>query len=537
MPRRFLQRIWIALTLSLVFSWPSRDVAGGLKNETNDFTTARAAMLSITVPESQFHVTTLAAPRFQGREAGKPGQWLAAKYLATEFSNYGLLPGGDGRTYYQNFHLERTDLKHAKLWLEIGKTPAGKMAFTLKSDFIPFNFTGENRLTAPVVFVGYGITAPEYNYDDYWSIDVRGKIVLVLRHEPQENNPQSVFAGTELTNHALFQEKARNARAHGAAAMLLVSDPANEHDRLEPQGYWPSFNPGKIIPQPWQLQNKNKHDRFPAIWIDIRIAGAILAGSGKSLLDIQQSIDRSLQPMSFAVPNLRVHVDLALKKDLRQTQNVLALVKGADPELNDEVVVVGAHYDHVGIRHEQIHPGADDNASGTAGLLEIAEAFSELQGQVRRSVLFIAFSAEELGLLGSQFYVNHPVLPLEQTAAMINLDMISRNVDNEVTVIGSNRSPELHAWNLAANQEIGLTCKYDGEHFFNRSDQANFAKHKIPVLFYNTDVHEDYHRPTDVPEKINAEKLTRITRLAFLVAWEIANADQRPRYRRFRISE
>jgi hypothetical protein len=526
----------MALTLSLVFSWPSRCVSlAGSKNKTTDFTTARAAMLSITRRESQLHVNALASPRFEGRETGKPGQWLAAKYLANEFANYRLLPSGDGRTYYQNFQLERTDLKHAKLRLEISKPVAGKMAFTLKSDFIPFNFTGENRLTVPVVFVGYGITAPEYNYDDYRNIDARGKIVLMLRHEPQENNPQSAFAGTELTNHALFEEKTRNAQAHGAVAMLLVSDPATGHDSLEPQGYWPSFSPGKI-PQPWQLP-KNMNDRFPAIWIDIKIAEAILAGTGKSLLDIQQSIDRSLQPMSFAVPYLRIHIDLALKKDLRQTQNVLALLKGADPDLNHEVVVVGAHYDHVGIRHDQIHPGADDNASGTAGLLEIAEALSELQGQVRRSVLFIAFSAEELGLLGSKFYVEHPVLPLDQTAAMINLDMIGRNADNEVTVIGSNRSPELHAWNLAANREIGLTCKYDGEHFFNRSDQANFAKHKIPVLFYNTAVHEDYHRPTDMPEKINAEKLTRIARLAFLVIWEIATADQRPTYRRFKISE
>ena len=223
-----------------------------------------------------------------------------------------------------------------------------------------------------------------------------------------------------------------------------------------------------------------------------------------------------------------------LKKEVQKTQNVVGFLQGTDPKLRDEVIVIGAHYDHVGMKNGRIFNGADDNASGTAGLLEIAEAFSEMSIRPRRSILFAAFSAEELGLLGSKFYVENPVKPLKKTVAMINLDMISRNLANKVSVIGSNRSRELHEINIAANDEIGLDLVYNGERYFSRSDQANFAKYKIPVIFYNTDAHPDYHRPTDTPEKINAEKLARIARLAFLVAWEISNSNTRPTYGRFK---
>ncbi|MFQ5676821.1 MAG: M20/M25/M40 family metallo-hydrolase [bacterium] len=497
------------------------------KKTSYDFRPARSAMLSITEHESKRHVTILASDRFKGRGTGTHGGWLAAKYIAAEFARYGLRAGGDQGKYYQRFQVIRPGLKKASLALI--KTRES-ITFFLKSDFIPFSFTGESSLRAPIVFAGYGISAPEFHYDDYEDIDAKGKIVLVLRHEPQENDLQSIFNGRKLTRHALFEEKAMNAKRHGAVAMLLVTDPNNDHGSMEPRGFWPSLYPQRNLQKRWQLQNQNTIGGFPAFWISGKTAEMILRETGRSLQNLQDSIDRSLRPQTFTIPKLVAEVSVKLMQTKHRTQNVLGILEGSDPELRNEVIVIGAHYDHLGSRNGKIFNGADDNASGTAGMLEIAEAFSESPTKPKRSILFAAFSAEELGLLGSKFYVEHPSWSLKKTVAMINLDMIGRNAPNSVSVIGSNRSPELDEINIAANREIGLELLYNGERFFGRSDQANFARYRIPVIFYNTDDHRDYHRPSDTADKIDAHKLVKIARLAFLVGWEIANSKLPPSY-------
>lgn len=501
------------------------------KHPSYDFRSARLSMLSITMKESRAHVEILASDRFRGRETGKPGQWLAAKYIATEFANYGLLPPVQDASYYQNFSIQRSDLEEAEFWIETqARYPRHQITFALKTDFIPFSFTGEDNVTAPVVFAGYGISAPEYGYDDYKGIDVRDKIVLVLRHEPQEKDPKSVFNGARATKHALFEVKMENARRHGAAGILVVTDPLGGHTILGPQGYWPSLQKGVPAQKRWQFASPLKKPRLPSLWISVEAAETILRQDGPGLKQRQREIDEHLVPQSADIKAVTVHVNVKIEKEIRETQNVVAILAGSDPDLQDEVVLIGAHYDHIGVKNGLIHHGADDNASGTAGMLEIAEAFSEVPIKPRRSILFVAFTAEELGLLGSEYYVENPIVPLQRTVTMINLDMISRNAANTVTVVGSNRSPELHEINLSANDEIGLEFRYDGERYFNRSDQASFAKYQIPVIFYNTDVHPDYHRPSDVARKINPGKLARISRLAFLVAWKVANVEARPTF-------
>ena len=540
MYKKHHHRFFILIFSAFTFTFIYNHAWAGSRKGTHNFKPARMAMLSITTKESAFHVNILASDEFQGREAGTPGQWLAAKYVANEFSDYGLEPVGDENKYYQNFQIRRPALDEAVFWLEKDDSDSkAKIEFSLKSDFIPFGFTGENNITAQVLFAGYGITAPEYNYDDYKNIDASGKIVLVLRHEPQENVTESIFDGLNLTQHAIFSEKAKNAQAHGAVGMLLVTDPAGGHTNLAPQGFWSSLFPERKYKETWELVQRKYTTNFLAAWISVMAAEKIINifERGQTLKSLQQSIDKNLTPKSFEISNLKAHLKISLKQKIRNTQNVLGLLKGYDPELRGELIVVGAHYDHIGIKKGQIYNGADDNASGTAGMLEIAETFSQMSIQPRRSILFAAFTAEELGLLGSEFYVKHPLIPLEQTIAMINLDMISRNQDNLVTVIGSNRSPELHEINLAANEEIGLEFRYNGEKYFSRSDHANFARYQIPVLFFNTDIHRDYHRSTDTSEKINPEKLAKIARLAYLVVWELANSDRRPTFRSFKITE
>lgn len=525
----------VALTvLAVVCGWRLSPLLPGSGRDLYEFRSARLAMLSITMKESLQHVGVLASDLFEGRGPGTAGGQRAAAYIAREFSEYGLKPAGEGNSYLQRFKIVSTDLEEASLKVS-RRSSVGRQStlYTLRDDFIPFDFTGEAEITAPVVFAGYGITAPEYGYDDYRQIDATGKIVLVLRHEPQENDESSVFAGSYLTRHALFFEKAENALAHGAAGMLLVTDPGNGHSNLEPQGFWPAFFPDREYPERWEQEMSDGFEDFPALWVDATVANDLLRSSGWDLDALRATIDSTLIPLSFELPSVRVHLDIDLKRKVRETANVLGLLPGGDTKLGQETMVVGAHYDHVGIKDGRIYYGADDNASGVAGLLEIAEAFAESPTQPRRSLLFIAFGAEELGLLGSRFYVRNPPIPLERTVAMINLDMIGRNAPDDVTVIGSNRSRELHEINERANHEIGLNLLYNGEKYFSRSDQANFARHKIPVLFYHTDSHPDYHQPTDAVQKINAEKIARISRLAFLVAWEVAHRDGRPSFGQF----
>ena len=530
MNRRIYAFLAFALSFLILFPDPASLAESGARpGESYDFRLIRFVEHSITPHESYLHVEFLAADEMRGRKTGTPGQWLAAKYIASEFSKYGLKPAGQQNRYYQNFQVQRRRLVTTDLWL-VHTASSTRKVFAYKLDYQPFDFSGANRVTVPIVFAGYGITAPEYGYDDYRDLDVSGKIVLVLRHEPQEHDPRSVFAGLELTQHAYFETKALNALRHGAVGLLLVTDPAGHHDDDGPRGAG-VFNTAGRRSRKWQLRPNSGLATFPALWVDPSVAEALLQPTGHTLLELQRRIDADLKPVSFNIPSLEVHVNVAVQQDVRKTENVLALLPGSDPVLRDEVVVIGAHYDHIGVRQGKIYNGADDNASGTSGLLEIAEAFAELSTRPRRSILFIAFSAEEMGLLGSEYYVEHPVFPLDQTVAMINLDMIGRNAPNAVDVVGSNRSPELHAINVEANHEIGLRLTYNGEKYFSRSDQANFAKHGIPVLFYNTGDHPDYHRPSDVVSKVNPTKIARIARLAFLVAWEVANSEHRPTYR------
>jgi hypothetical protein len=494
----------------------------------------RPALLSITAEEAQVHVETLASDEFEGRESGTKGQRLAARYIATEFGKYGLQAAGD-RDSYQDFKITRTKLKRTELDLWVKGTRSPKTTLSPRSDFIPFSFTGEADITAPVVFAGYGITALEYGYDDYENLDVEDKIVLVFRHEPEEHDPDSRFAGTTLTEHAYFNEKAENAQAHGAIGMLLVTDPLGGHQNSEPEGYWPSLYPGRGSRRPWALMRNDALANFPAAWVSVEVAKKLLSSSAKQLDELQELIDKTMRPRSFDLPKVKVRFQVDLEKEIRETQNVMALLEGSHPTLKKELVVVGAHYDHLGRRNGRVFNGADDNASGIAGILEIAEAFSQATVKPLRSILFIAFAGEEMGLLGSEYYVENPVYDLDQTIFMLNLDMIGRNQDNEVTVVGSNRSPEVHLANMEANEELGFDFRYNGEKFFNRSDHANFAKHHIPIIFYNTEVHSDYHRISDTADKINPQKLARISKLAFLVTWKMANAEHRPTFRRFRL--
>ncbi len=486
-----------------------------------DFMPVRAAMHSITAKESQHHVDVLASDAFSGRATGSRGQWLAADYIAKQFQAYGLatLPNLDG--FYQKFSAVRRREARAMLSLN-HRRRTQRTRFERDVDFSPLNVSGAGDYSAKVVFAGYGISAPEHAYDDYAGLHVSGRVVLVLNGRPAAW-PQE--AGPGETGYTAIAAKAQNAMQHGAVGILIVDVPEKNLHRMQPERERHAGGSNG-----WHVEPDLGLDHFPALAVTAKLADRILGDKRDPVTELKRAIDHFGTPVSFEVSDALLRIQVEWRGEKRATQNVLGFLPGSDPILGQEVVVIGAHYDHLGRHNGAVYHGADDNASGTSAILEIAQAFSENVLSTRRSMLFAAFSGEELGLLGSQFYVENPPVPLEQTIAMLNLDMIARNASNEITVVGSNRSRELHGINLAANHEIGFTLVYDGEPYFNRSDQWHFARKKIPAIFYYSGSHRDYHRPTDLAEKIDAQKLTRVARLAFLVAWKTSELDHRPAF-------
>jgi hypothetical protein len=409
---------------------------------------------------------------------------------------------------------------------------------TLDWDYLPVNLSSEQQVEAPLIFAGYGITAPDYNYDDYKNLDARGKIVLVMRHEPGENDPNSPFEGRRLSNHGTLLSKILNAQKHGAVGILFTTDPLN-HETLTPSAtggtYWPSlvkermkdeedFQYMRFSPS-MKLIGKDFGVRIPAAAIDGKLADDLL-GAGVSLRKIQEGMDSDLKPNSFPLLDKKVSMGVFFKKERVNAFNIVAKVEGSDPELKDEVIIVGAHYDHVGKDNRgQVYAGADDNASGTAGVMELARAFQNLEEKPRRSILFILFTAEEKGLLGSRYYVDNPIFSLEKTIAMINFDMISRNDVDQISVVGKYQYPKLYEIIDEINKQgVNFDMNFAVEGFIRQSDHFPFMRKDVPSVFFNSGMHDELHTPRDRASLAIPDKTQKVVQLTFLTMWKIANS-------------
>jgi peptidase M28-like protein/PA domain-containing protein len=474
---------------------------------------------------------------------------MAARFLAARFRQIGLDPlGTDG--FLQPFAYGIRDLGPSTLALEVR---GERTDVPLQELFLPLVGSPDGSFAGEAAFVGYGITAPECAWDDYAAIDVRGKVAVALRHEPFANREDaSEWLGRRLTRHAAFAEKARNAARHGAVALVVVPSVASfprsrEAGRMPGRRFWRSRNPmGQLLSGAadalpveelrrhneeateladevfWLAQAQDSGRRLP-------IPSLFLAAAGCApLLDpegAEREILEAATPRSRALPGVRIEGTIATTGARKETANVVAFLRGSDPALAKELVVVGAHYDHVGKNEEgEVWNGADDNASGTAALLEIAAALASAPPP--RSVLFVAFGAEEVALLGSFYFVENPPIPVARIVAMVNCDMIGRGGEedlktspdeaskaNEVFVSGLASSPVLEPIVRKANQGIDLEITAS-EKFFDRSDQAAFYAAGIPVLFFNTGEHGDYHGPGDTADKLDYPKAARVARLA-----------------------
>ena len=470
------------------------------------------------------YIDYLASDSMKGRNTPSPELDLAADYIAKEFASIGIQKVNG--TYFQNIPMCSRNLDADNCVFKISLGDNSK-AFILKTEYTPFEETANASVKSAVVFAGYGITAPEYNYDDYKDLDVKGKIVLIMKHEPGEKDPKSVFDGARDTKYSLTKTKLDNAIQHGAIGLLVVTDPLN-HIMLAPQGYpWPGLS--KFLPQDnLPIVICSNENQIPFVQVgDVVIK--YLFGSVDSLKHIQSRIDAKCSPQSFQMGNSVCELTTKIKTRDYVARNVVGYIEGKNPELKKELVVIGGHYDHVGFMkthkegEDYIFNGADDNASGTAGVMANAKAFAAMDVKPERSVLFICFAGEEKGLYGSEYYCNNPLFPLNKTIAMLNLDMIGRNGNDSIEIEGEKQNPELAPLVKAEISKTGLKIIDSKEDMFARSDHYNFYKNGISSMGVTSGLHKDYHQVSDNPDKINPVKAARISQLIFRIAWIIAN--------------
>jgi len=465
---------------------------------------------SINVEDLQTHLYILASDSLEGRETGKKGQKLAADYISRHFQSIGI-PPYKGETYYQEFPLLSQKLEESTLRIN-SEVEYLKNYYTLPyfgSVSIEFN---------EIQCVGFGwdeITCSDYRY-----IDVNDKVVLIL-------SPDLLTDTKEVENIKLldWNYQLQKAYDHGAKAVVFVGGDINKKLNRYAQ-YFTKEKRSVLIEEP--------QFKLPFLFVDQSELPNIIGLSIKKL-------KKKVKKCKYASFNVDGRFTTNVSSGLLQGENVLGYLEGTD--LKDELLVITAHYDHIGIHDGEIHNGADDDGSGTVAVLELAEAFAKAKSEgngPRRSILFMPVAGEEMGLLGSSYYTENPVFPLENTIADLNIDMIGRMDENHegnpdyVYLIGADKlSSELHQISEDANTyytqlELDYTFNEpnDPNRFYYRSDHYNFAKNNIPVIFYFNGVHADYHKATDTVEKIHFGKISKISKLIFHTAWQLVNQDK-----------
>ncbi len=472
---------------------------------------------AITSAEIKNHITYLASDELKGRFTGTDACYTAAEYIRNDFESSGLKPFFNG-DFLQEFPFISG--------IEMGSDNSISLIVSeseneLKpeEDFITAPFSGKASVNAELVFAGYGISAPKLEYDDYAGIDVKDKIVVVMRYSPEYDNPHSKF-----DEFASFRFKATLARDKGAAGIIFVNGYAPKDDQDVLMKF--SYDRGGSI------------TNFPAVHVKREFVDKLFSENQLNFKDYQKQITDSKKPASFLFKNCKVELTTEINEIKKTSWNVAGYIEGSDPVLKNEYVVIGAHFDHLGMGETgslyrgdepQIHNGADDNASGTSGVLELAEKFVSMKNNLKRSIIFVTFSGEELGLLGSAYMVNNLPVETKSIVTMINLDMVGRlNDDKQLVVYGTGTSgiyKEL--LNSSNTQNFKLAFNDEG---YGPSDHSSFYGKEIPVLFFFTGTHTDYHRPSDDADKINIEGTENVINFVSGISEKIVNAEQKPDY-------
>jgi hypothetical protein len=464
-----------------------------------------AAVFDVPVERYQAHVELLAHNDLKGRGTGSEGIDLAAGYIAGHFAAAGLEPGGPDGTYFQEFTLSRGGKMRDTTDLKI---LGGDIEIEVKEDFLPLGVTSQGEFSGDLAFVGYGITNPDKDHDDYANIDVTGKVVVMLRREPDGWSDSGRFS-----RHSQFTSKVRLAGEKGATGVIIVNKKrASSMDILMP------FSPAR------------RDAGLPAFHMKRQVIDDVMAAADMpSLAALQEELDKGDQTVSQIVAGFSASGLVEFERSETVARNVIGVLPGSGPNAH-EYVMVGGHYDHLGERNGVIYNGADDNASGTAGVIEAAYAMAARPDR-DRSVIFMTFTAEEIGLHGSRHYVNEPTVPIGDIVAILNMDMIGR-VDHEdkanmlaIQGVGTGDGFEAMAERLAGAAGIPYIPDPSA---LAPSDHSLFYRAGVPSLFFNTGLHSDYHQPDDDTEKMNHEGGAQISTLVAHMALEIANAEARP---------
>lgn len=489
---------------------------------------------TITEDDLREHLSVLASDEYEGRETGFAGQKKAAAYIVGQFQSMGIPPiSGKSDMLLDNGYEQSFELalkKPGGLEVQIGD-----QSFSYMEDILFFNKElNDSRSFSDLVFAGYGLDNPQHN--DMAQLSCDGCIMLMLGGVPKSKRGEPKVSLDGATSEMqMMSLKSKNAAGSGASVLLLVSDAIGKM-----RGQFGNFLRSSRMSLMKEEESEQETPSLQTILISEEMADIILKEDGSSVSkEAKKLLKKGPRSRKVAIPTA---VKVTNADSSLRSENVLGYIEGSDKK--DELVVITAHYDHVGVMDGQVFNGADDDGSGTVALLELAQAFAQAKSNghgPRRSMLFMTVSGEEKGLLGSEYYSDNPIFPLENTIVDLNIDMIGRH-DKEhdgkapyVYVIGSDRlSTDLHRINEEANEDyVGLELDYtynepdDPNRFYYRSDHYNFARKGIPVAFYFSGVHDDYHQPGDDVERIEFDLLEKRTKLIFHTAWELANREER----------
>lgn len=465
-------------------------------------------------------VKVLAAPEMKGRGAGSPELDRAAEYIAAELKRAGLEPAGDNG-YYQEFSVTTGAEMGPDNALTVSNRN-GEKTFEPGRDWTPINFSASGSVEGGVVFAGYGITAEEFDYDDYFHFDVTDKIVILLRYEPAtfSEGKDSEKDRRRYSHHANLIAKAINARDRGAKAVILVNGKRPDGGEDELIEFGSTAGPDNA--------------GIPMIQVKNAVVERWLRRSGKSLKLLQRDIDGQGDPQTaYLADNFTLKLSVDVERKQATVKNVAAYLPGK----TDEYVVIGAHYDHLGLGDQsslapdkvgQVHHGADDNASGTAGLIELGRRFSA-QERGERGLLFLAFAGEEIGLLGSRHWVENPTKPLDDAVAMLNMDMIGRISKNKVYVGGVGTAERFEPLVREAAKASSFEVDFS-QSGYSASDHTSFTAKRIPVLFFFSGLHGDYHKPSDTWDKINSKQAVELLDIVAKIAVDLRQGDERPQF-------
>ena len=502
----------VAVPVSLASLWLA--LAGGNVPAGRDPTTPTKPSSTGSAFEVDVRGTVryLASDELEGRGIGTPGLDKAADFIADNFRKLGLKspPGQDG--FFQSFKMTTAVRPGQATAL---KAEPGGGAYNSGEDYVPFSFSAEKSFEGPLVYVGYSINEPDRKYNDFEGVDVKGKVALALRYEPHDKDGHSRFSEDkdQYSPAATLGRKAKAAAEAGAVALVIVNPP--------------TFHEAEDPLVPFSRTFGGDHSDIPVVQVRRRVVDRWLtdAGAAEDLKTLQEKIDDTGEPHSVVLPeSLRVVGNVEIERVQSDVKNVVAVLPG-EGKLKDEYVVIGGHYDHLGRGGSgslkpganEIHNGADDNASGTAAVLKLAEVFSK-RGSMGRSIVFVTFTGEEAGLIGSSQFVNHPPVPLDKVAYMLNLDMVGRVRNDVIYVGGTGTAPGFDKILADADEASPLTIKNFGKGGFGPSDHMSFALKRVPVLFFYSGQHPDYHRPTDDPETVNYQGIDEVVGVVTNVA-------------------